>query len=125
MALIGVSLGIWLLRAGYTTFGRIWTCVFLWRAQRFGVWLIGPDVAPSGVTPHLASKRQRFLLSGICILGATVCAVGVYLWCLWPKEWQAGLVFILFGLLVLIPVTIKEIQSRRKMLALTEPSTIR
>ena len=38
-----------------------------------------------------------------------VCAVGVYLWRLWPEEWQAGLVFVLFGLLVLAPVTIKEI----------------
>jgi multisubunit Na+/H+ antiporter MnhG subunit len=51
------------------------------------------------------------------MLGAAVCALGVYLWRLWPEEWQAGLVFILFGLLVLAPVTIKEIQFRRKALA--------
>ena len=37
------------------------------------------------------------------------------------EEWQAGLVFVLFGLLVLAPVTIKEIQSRRK--ALGTPTT--
>jgi len=39
------------------------------------------------------------------------------MWRLWPEERQAGLVFVLFGLLVLAPVTIKEIQSRRKALA--------
>jgi hypothetical protein len=37
----------------------------------------------------------------------------IYLW----RLWQAGLVFVLFGSLVLAPVTIKEIQSRRKALA--------
>jgi hypothetical protein len=36
---------------------------------------------------------------------------------LWPEQWLAGLVFVLFGLLVLAPVTVKEIQSRRKALA--------
>jgi len=70
--------------------------------------------APSDITPPLTLRWQRLLLSVICLLGAAVCAVGVYLWRLWPEQWQAGLVFILFGLLVLAPVTIKEIQSRRK-----------
>jgi len=46
------------------------------------------------------------------------------LWRLWPEEWQAGLVFVLFGLLVLAPVTIKEIQFRRKTLAhIQSPTT--
>jgi hypothetical protein len=41
----------------------------------------------------------------------------IYLWRLWLEQWQAGLVFVLFGLHALAPVTIKEIQSRRKALA--------
>jgi hypothetical protein len=45
------------------------------------------------------------------------------LWRLWPEEWQAGLVFVLFGLLVLAPVTLKEIQSRRKAQAHIQSST--
>jgi hypothetical protein len=56
------------------------------------------------------------LQSVVYLLGAAVCALGIYLWRLWPAEWQAGLVFVLFGLLVLAPVTIKEIQFRRKAL---------
>jgi len=46
------------------------------------------------------------------------------LWRLWPEQWQAGLVFVLFGLLVLAPVTIKEIQSRRKALPQIQPPTM-
>lgn len=125
MALVGLSFGIWLLRAGYAALGCVWVGVFLWRAQQFGVWLIAPCMAPSGITPSFTSRWQRLLLSMICILGAAVCAVGVYLWRLWPEEWQAGLVFILFGLLVLAPVTIKEIQSRRRAFGLAEPPAIR
>ena len=75
---------------------------------------MAPFKAPSDITPPPISRGQRLLLSVICLLGAAVCAVGVYLWRLWPEQWQAGLVFVLFGLLVLAPVTIKEIQSRRK-----------
>jgi hypothetical protein len=114
MALVGVGLGIWLLRAGYTALGCIWVGVFLWRSQQFTVWLVAPSTAPSDITPPLTSWWQRLLLSIVCILGAAVCAVGVYLWRLWPEEWRAGLVFVLFGLLVLAPVTIKQIQSRGK-----------
>ena len=117
MALIGVGLGIWLLRAGYTALGCVWVGVFLWRGQQFSVWLIAPSSAPSGTTPPLTSRWQRLLLSIVCLLGAAVCGVGVYVWRLWPEEWQAGLVFVLFGLLVLAPVTVREIQSRRKTLA--------
>jgi len=74
----------------------------------------------------LNTNRLRHITSGdaTCVLGAAVCAVGVYQWRLWPEEWQAGLVFILFGLLVLAPVTIREIQFRRKALALAERPTI-
>ena len=117
MAPVGVGFGIWLLRAGFITLGCVWIGVFLWRGQQFVVWFIAPVRAPSDVTPPLTSTWQRLLLSIICPLGAALCAVGVYLWRWWPEQWQAGLVFVLFGLLVLAPVTIKEIQFRRKALA--------
>jgi hypothetical protein len=122
MALVGVGFGIWLLRQGFVSLGCIWIGVFLWRGQQFAVWFIAPVKAPSDVTPPLTATWQRLLPSVICLLGAAVCAVGVYLWHLWPEEWQAGLVFVLFGLLVLAPVTIKEIQFRRKALAHFNPS---
>ena len=117
MALVGVGLGIWLLRTGFLALGCVWIGIFLWRAQQFVVWFISPVKAPSDRTPPVTSRWQSLLLSIVCLLGAAVCAVGVYLWRLWPEEWQAGLVFVLFGSLVLAPVTIKEIQSRRKTLA--------
>jgi hypothetical protein len=116
MALIGVGFGVRLLHAGYTIIGCVSVGVFLWRGQQFSVWLIVPSSAPSDTTPPLTSRWERLLLSIVCVLGAAVCAVGVYLCRLWPEEWQAGLVFVLFGLLVLAPVTIKQIQSRRKAL---------
>ena len=114
MALVGVAFGVWLLREGFATLGCIWIGLFIWRGQQFAVWFSAPAKAPSDVAPSLTSRWQRLLLSIVCLLGAAVCAVGVYLWRLWPEEWQAGLVFVLFGLLVLAPVTIKEIQSRRR-----------
>jgi hypothetical protein len=117
MALVGIGFGIWLLREGFVTLGCIWVGLFLWRGQQFAVWFIAPVKAPSDVTRALTSRWQRLLLSIVCLLGAAVCGVGVYLWRLWPEQWQAGLVFVLFGLLVLAPVTVKEIQSRRKVLA--------
>jgi hypothetical protein len=116
MAFVGVGFGIWLLRAGSITLGCFWIAVFVWRSQQFAVWFMAPVRAPSDVTPPLTSRGQRLLLSVICLLGAAVCAVGVYLWRMWPEQWQAGFVFVLFGLLVLAPVTIKEVQSRRKAL---------
>jgi hypothetical protein len=117
MALVGVGFGIWLLRVSFIALGCVWIGVFLWRGQQFAVWFIAPARGPSDVTPPLTSRWQRLLLSIVCLLGAAVCAVGIYLWRLWPEQWQAGLVFVLFGLLVLAPVTIKQIQSRRKALA--------
>jgi hypothetical protein len=123
MAFVGVGFGIWLLRAGFITLGCVFIGAFLWRGQRFTVWFIAPRKAPSDVTPPLTSRSQRLLLSIVCLLGAAVCAVGVYLWRLWPEQWQAGLVFVLFGLIVLAPVTVKEIQSRRKALAQIQDPT--
>ena len=116
MALVGVGFGIWLLRAGFIILGCLWIAAFVWRAQQFAVWFMAPLKAPSDVTPQLLSRAQRLLLSIICLLGAAVCGVGIYLWRMWPEQWQAGLVFVLFGLLVLAPVTVKQIQSRRKAL---------
>jgi multisubunit Na+/H+ antiporter MnhG subunit len=55
------------------------------------------------------------LLALASLLGAAVCALGVYLWRFWPEQWQAGLVFVLFGFLVLAPVTIWGIQARRNI----------
>jgi hypothetical protein len=124
MALVGVGFGIWLFRAGFTILGCVYIGVFLWRGQQFAIWLIAPERAPSEVTLPLSSWQQRLLLSIVCLLGASVCAVGVYLWRMWPEEWQAGLVFVLFGLLVLAPVTIKEILFRRKALTnIQSPTT--
>ncbi len=100
------------LRRWPRSLGCVWIGVFLWRGQQFVVWLIAPVRAPSDVTPPLTSTWQRLLLSIICLLGAAICAVGVYLSRLWPEQWQAGLVFVLSGLLVLAPVTIKEIKFR-------------
>ena len=117
MAVVGVGFGIWLLRTGFLALGCLCVGVFLWRGQQFVVWFLAPVKAPSSVTPPLTSIWQRLLLSIVCLLGAAVCAVGIYLWRLWPEQWQAGLVFVLFGLLVLAPVTITEIQSRRRSVA--------
>jgi hypothetical protein len=123
MALVGVVLGIWLFRAGFTVLGCVCVTVFLWRGQQFALWLIAPSV-DSDVTLPMSSRLQRFLLSIICLIGGAVCAVGVYLWRVWPEEWQAGVVFVLFGFLVLAPVTVKEIQFRRKALNLVRRVTI-
>lgn len=114
MALIGIAFGIWLFRVGFISLGCFWIGVFLWRGQQFLVWLAVPAKAPSEVILRFTSIWQRLLLSIICLLGAAICALGVYLWHWWPEEWQAGLVFILAGLLVLAPVTVREIQLRKR-----------
>jgi len=121
MAFVGAGFGVWLLRKGFVGLGCLWIGVFVWRAQQFVVWFISPYKAPSDHTPPITSIWQRLLLSVVCLLAAAVCAVGVYLWRLWPEQWEAGFVFVLFGLVVLAPVTLKEIQSRRKTAA-TSPT---
>jgi hypothetical protein len=120
MSLVGVAFGVWLLRAGFVVAGCAFLGVFLWRGQQFAIWLIAPGKAPSDVTSPLTSWWQRLLLAIVCLLGAGVCAVGLYLCLLWPEEWAAGLVFVLFGLIVLGPVTIWEIQNRRKRVSLPQ-----
>jgi len=112
MAIVGIAFGAWLVRKDFVNLGALWIGVFLWRGQQFTVWLIAPSKAPSAPTPPLTSKWQRLLLSIVCLLAAAVCGVGVYLSRMWPEQWQAGFVFVLFGLIVLVPVTIKEIRSR-------------
>jgi len=114
MAFVGVGFGIWLVRRQFVTLGSVWIGVFVWRAQQFAVWFLSPIKAPSDTTAPLTSKWQRLLLLIVGLLGATVCGAGVYLSLLWPEQWQAGFVFVLFGLIVLAPITMKEIQSRRK-----------
>lgn len=116
MSGVGFGFGVWLFRAGFALLGCAFMALFLWRSQQFAIWLLAPGMAPSDFTPPVSSPGQRLLLSIICLLGAAVCIIGVYLWHLWPEEWQAGLVFILFGLMVLAPVTIWEIQNRRKQM---------
>jgi multisubunit Na+/H+ antiporter MnhG subunit len=123
MAIIGVGLAIWLFQAGFVKLGCLGIGVFLWRSRQFAAWLIVPASAPSDGTPPLRSKWQRILLSTVCLFGAAVCALGIYLWRWWPEEWQAGLVFILLGMLVLAPVTIQEIRSRKKALTPAQPTT--
>ena len=114
MTLVGIGFGIWLVRREFVTLGCVWVAVFVWRAQQFTVWFLSPVKAPSDTTAPLTSKWQRLLLSIVGLLGAAVCGVGVYLSLLWPEQWQAGFAFVLFGLIVLAPITIKEMQSRRK-----------
>ena len=115
LALVLVGFGVWLIKMGYLGLGCLFIAVFGWRVQQFVVWFIAPSKAPEDYHSHpLTSRWQRVLLSIVCLLGAGVCAVGVYLCRLWPEQWQAGFVFILFGLLVLVPVTVTEIRSRRR-----------
>jgi hypothetical protein len=115
MSLIGIGFGGWLVRRGFVYLGCLFVSVFIWRAQEFLVWFITPFKAPDDYyAPPLTSRWQRVLLSVICLVAGIVCAVGVYLWRLWPEQWEAGFVFVLFGLLVLIPVTVTEIRTRRR-----------
>jgi hypothetical protein len=114
LAFVGAGVGMWLLTRGFVGLGCLWIGVFIWRAQQFIVWFISPIKAPADDAPLVTRKWERLLLSIVCLLGAGVCAVGVYLCRLWPEQWQAGFVFVLFGLLVLAPVTVTEIRSRRK-----------
>src|SRR5689334_17088177 len=90
MSVVLVGLGVWLFQAGFVLLGCGFIGVFLWRAQQFATWLIVPVKAPPEVTPALNSPWQRVILSVVCLLAAGVCAVGIYLWHLWPEEWQAG-----------------------------------
>src|SRR5215475_13710286 len=78
MALVGVGLGIWLFRTGFVAFGCAWVGLFLRRGQQLAVWFAAPGKAPSDVTPPFTSRWQRLFLSIVCLLGAAVCAVGIY-----------------------------------------------
>jgi multisubunit Na+/H+ antiporter MnhG subunit len=119
MSLVGVGFGVWLSRAGFIALGCLFIGVFLCGAP-FASWFIAPSSVPSSITPSMSSWWQRLLLLIACLLGAAVCGVGVYLWRVRPEEWQAGLVFILFGLLVLAPVTMWEVQLRGKNTSTTD-----
>jgi|SRR5215469_13430607 len=121
MSLVGIAFGVWLLRAGFVFLGCGFIGVFLWRALQSAVWLVAPGRAPSNVTPRLNARWQHFLLTVVCLLGAGVCAVGLYLCFWWPEQWQAGFVIILFGLIVLVPVTIWQVQNRKIRLSSLQP----
>jgi hypothetical protein len=121
MALVGIGLGAWLFHAGLVRLGCAWIGLFLWRLQQFAGWFVAPQTAPSDASQPINSKWQRFLLSSICLLGAGICGLGVYLWWWWPEQWQVGLIFILSGLAVLAPVTIQEIRFRRKLMSHFHP----
>jgi hypothetical protein len=108
----GVGLGFWLFHAGFVLLGCIEIGVWLWNAQRFALWLLAPPKTATIEQP--LGRAQRLLLALLCLVAAGVSAWGVYWWYLSPEDWQAGLVFILFGLIVLIPVTMKEVRLRRK-----------
>jgi hypothetical protein len=114
MSLVGITFGIWLCWADFPFIGSLWLGVFLWWARQLVVGLVAPRKIPSEVAPTLTSWWERLTIGVICLLGIVVCAVGIYLWRSWPEEWQAGLVFLLFGLLILTPVTLREIQLRRR-----------
>ena len=114
MACIGIGLGMWLFRSGEVVLGSLSIALWTWNARLYAIWLIVPR-RPIAAKPF-ASLWQRVTLATVCFLAAGICGVGAYIWRLWPEEWQAGLVFILFGMIVLIPVTIREIQLRMKLL---------
>ena len=110
MSFVGVELGVWLFRKGEVILGSAFIALWLWNEHRFALWLTVPRTP--AVTQPLGSFWERLSLTIACFLAAGICGVGAYFWRLWPEQWQAGFVFILFGLIVLIPVTIREIQLR-------------
>src|SRR5260370_11305255 len=111
MALVGVGFGIWLLREGFVGLGCAWVGLFLWRGQQFAVWFIAPARAPSDFTPPLTSRWQSFLLSIVCLLGAAVCAVGIYLWRIRPAHGEESPVFLSFLWLRFAPPALPPNQS--------------
>jgi len=48
-------------------------------------------------------------------LACVVSGIGAYLCYWWPEEWQAGFVFVLFGMIVIIPVVVQEVRFRRRI----------
>jgi uncharacterized integral membrane protein len=123
MSLVGVTFGIWLCWADFPFIGSLWLGVFLWWARQLAVGLVASRKISTDIAPPLSSWLDRLLLWVICLLGMAVCAVGVYVWRLWPEEWPAGLVFLLFGVLILAPATIREIQLRRKAIRQVQAQT--
>jgi hypothetical protein len=75
--------------------------------------LIGRLIADTGMKNTTESIVRKILIGLAC----TVSGIGVYLCYWWPEEWQAGLVFVLFGMIVIIPGTINEIRFRKTIKA--------
>ena len=115
LAVVGFVFGLWLFKAGFVLLGCMYMALWLWNANRFAFWLMLPVDRSVSELPLAASTRaQRVVLAVICLAVACVSAVGVYIWYVSPVDWQAGLVFILFGMIVL-PVTVTEIRLRRNI----------
>lgn len=115
MCCVGVAFGIWLFRAHFILLGCLYVGVWLWNAQRFALWLMAPSDATVSEVLQPSTGAQRVILAIICLAAAGISAWGAYWWYVSPEDWQAGLVFILFGLLIFGPVTIREVQLRRKL----------
>jgi hypothetical protein len=114
LSLVGIAFGVWLFLARFVLLGFLYLGVWLWNAQRFALWLLTPESPATTETPQPFGRVQRAVLAIVCLVASGIIAWGVYWWYLSPEDWQAGLVFILFGLLVFAPVTVREIQLRRK-----------
>jgi hypothetical protein len=111
MSLIGFACGVWLFRAGLILLGCVYMALWLWNAHRFAILLSLPiDPSDRAIGSPPMSRGQRVLLALLSLAAAAVSAIGVYIWYISPPDWQAGLVFILFGLIGLIPVTISELR---------------
>jgi hypothetical protein len=59
------------------------------------------------------SAIRKILISLAC----GVSGIGAYLCYWWPQQWQAGFIFVLFGMIVIVPVTFQEIRFRRRVKA--------
>lgn len=113
MSLVAIGLGVWLCFRGQALLGCFWIGAWLYAAQRYSIWLIAPGTAPRESRPAFVSMTQRLLFGSVTFGAAAVSAIGVYLCYWWPEEWQAGFVFVLLGLIVLLPVSVTEVRFRK------------
>jgi hypothetical protein len=113
LSLVGIGFGIWLFWARFVLLGCLYMGVWLWNAQRFALWLLSPRAPAVADVPQSFGRVQRTVLAIVCLIAAGISGWGGYWWYFSPEDWQAGLVFILFGVLIFAPVTVREIQLRR------------
>jgi hypothetical protein len=71
---------------------------------------------PYVFTPQPAMKKstESAIRKTLIGLACGVSGIGAYLCYWWPRQWQAGFVFVLFGMIVIIPVTVQEIRFRKR-----------